>query len=174
AVLATVQAVSTQAIAMVHGTPAVIPTFGPTVVPNRADAWWNQEAAVDPQMAAQIEQAYNHFWDVRSVAMYTMDGSGLPDVMDGEPLQYLLDFMDSLRAQNKAVAIIVEHNARVRYASADEAAVEDHYINHSIDIDPVTKEPMEDPPTESYVYDYRMHDFDGVWKVVETIRIDNE
>jgi hypothetical protein len=136
-----------------------------------APAWWEAERSVDAAASEQVLQAYNQFWQVRTQALLELDPSQLGSVTAGQVLDGERRAIETLRAQNQAQQVDVEHNARILYASADEAAVEDHYVSHTVLVDAASKTPIEPPPSTSWRLAYRLQKIDGVWKVVESVRV---
>jgi hypothetical protein len=134
-------------------------------------AWWEAERPVDEAASEQVLQAYNEFWQVRTQALLELDPSQLVHVTAGPVLDGERRAIETLRAQNRAQQVDVKHNARILYASADEAAVEDHYVSHTVLVDAASKVPVEPPPSTSWRLAYRLQKIDGVWKVVESVRV---
>jgi len=123
--------------------------------------------ATDP-LSLEIEQAYLHYWDVRTQAFYNLDPSHLGGVMAGPELARSLQQMKDLQAQGRAGKVDVDHHYLLASVSPDHAVVYDEYLNRSVFIDAKTKQviPTSSPPaTEKISYD--MQKIDGVWKVVD-------
>jgi len=159
------------------------PVVAPTAVPTPAGvsaqpqgesvavAWWEAERPAEATLSEQVLQAYNQFWQIRSQALLELDPSQLVHVTAGPVLDGERRAIETLRAQNRAQQVEVEHNARILFASADEAAVEDHYVSHTVLVDAASKAPIEPPPSTSWRLAYRLQKIDGVWKVVESVRV---
>ena len=169
-----------------EGGPAISSPAAPAVAPPKVAAPAAvsavspapPSAATSPQASAfrvatsplekEIEQAYLHYWDVRSQAYLNLDASILDQVESGPKLareqQQLADF----KAQGHAVRLDVEHRIAIVKAAPDSAVVYDEYLNKSVFVDPQTRQdiPTASPPaTEKISVD--MQKADGVWKVVD-------
>jgi hypothetical protein len=128
---------------------------------------------VDPQIAAEVRDAYQRYWDVTAQALRDLDASRLSEVaMDGE-LAALQKNIDNLRAQGRAIDTSVEHHFVVVWNAGDQAQVVDRYRDRSVYIDPVTKQPLpgevvpatfDDAPESNVVYLLQREQ--GTWKVV--------
>ena len=119
-------------------------------------------------LAQEVQQAYLHYWDVRSQAYLNDDGSHLGEVMAGAELDRGLQRIKSLQAQGRAIKVDVEHHPLLVSVSADKAVVYDEYLNRSLFIDVATHEvlPTASPAiTEKISYD--LQKLDGAWKVVD-------
>jgi hypothetical protein len=167
---ATDQATGSATLVMVDGTPRIIGPGTPAPTPAPVE-WWNDERSVPRELVLEIEQAYNHFWDVRGQAFLEANPAPLADVMDGKVLQSDLAAMRDLQAQGRAQRIEVRHNARILHAGPDEAAIEDDYVSTVVDVDVVTKEPVETTTPGAWQIAYRMRKVNGTWKVVDAVRL---
>jgi hypothetical protein len=167
---ATDQATGSAKLVRVEGTPRIM---GPgTAAPTPPSvAWWNDERSVPRELVSEIEQAYNRFWDVRGQAFLDANPEPLADVMDGKVLQNDLAAMRALQAQGRAQRIEVRHNARILHAGPDEAAIEDDYVSTVVDVDAITKKPVESTTPGAWQIAYRMRKVDGTWKVVDAVRL---
>jgi hypothetical protein len=152
--------------------PAVRPTSAATVVPAAEPTIEPTLAAtVDPALAAEILPAYQRYWEVLDNSVATLDDSNLSAVMDGVELQATETYIDQLRNEGKAGVGPADHAVIIVSATPDEAVIQDKVVDHSIFVDPTTREPL--PPdqqaaTQNTEIDgtYYLRKIDGVWKVV--------
>jgi hypothetical protein len=120
-----------------------------------------------------VEQAYLRYWDVYGDALYTLDTSHLDEVMAGTELQLALERIEGLRSSNQAAKIDVEHNHVIVDISSTTAAIEDRYLNKSYLVDATSKQPLQSPDEgEIESIACRLELRDGIWKVVEVVRVD--
>jgi hypothetical protein len=159
----TPQAATKTAAATVQATAtairvAAIPTRGPTP---------------PPELDAEISDAYLHYFEVRSDALYWLDPTGLDDVTADGELMALQKNIDEYRVEGRAVDTKVQHNFLVWNVDGDKADVADRYENSSIYVDATTHEPLpgqvrptspDVAPVVSVIYHLRR--IDGVWKVI--------
>jgi hypothetical protein len=123
--------------------------------------------STDP-LALEIEQAYLHYWDVRSQAFFNLDPTHLPEVMAGAELSRELQQMKDMQAQGRAGKVDVEHHILLGKVTPTSAVVYDEYLNRSVFVDASTKQviPTSSPPITEKV-SYEMQKIDGTWKVVD-------
>jgi len=142
-------------------TPVITRTTTPAVSPTAA-----------PSVEEEVSQAYLHYWEVYSEALYNLDTIHLGEVMTGPRLERALTEVTDLRAQNRAVKIAVENQPVVVQAGSDQAVILDSYENRSYLIDPVTKQPLSQPPETAETIRDRvtMTKLGGTWKVLDTVR----
>jgi hypothetical protein len=120
-----------------------------------------------------VEQAYLRYWDIYGDALYTLDTSHLDEVMAGTELQLALERIEGLRSSNQAATIDVEHNHVIVDISSTTAAIEDRYLNKSYLVDATSKQPLQSPDEgEIESIACRLELRDGIWKVVEVVRVD--
>jgi hypothetical protein len=125
---------------------------------------------VDLGAAAEVQQAYAHYWTQRSLALRDLNPSLLTDVAAGDELATLTSRIDDLRAQGRAVQSHVIHHVVALPTAPDEAVVADEYEDLSIYVDFETKSPIDpsnpDPQTGPTVKVRKLlQKFAGVWKV---------
>ena len=154
--------------------PTPAPTGAPTVQPATDRPLSRRPtapagAAVDPTLAAEILPAYQHYWEVLDDALATLDDSKLGDAMDGPALLAAQTYVNQLRDQNKAGVGPEDHSITLVTATPEDAVIHDHVVDHSVFVDPATREPL--PPDEQGTntetdYTYYLRNIDGVWKVV--------
>jgi len=142
-------------------TPPATQTVAPTAAPTATLS-----------VEEEVSQAYLHYWEVYSEALYNLDTSHLSDVMTGPRLERALTEMSDLRAQNRAVKIVVENDPVVVQAGSDQAVVLDTYRNQSYLIDAATKQPVGQTPETAQTISDRvtMTNLGGTWKVLDTVR----
>ena len=144
--------------------PATEPTVEPTSQATAAPT-------VDPALAAEILPAYQHYWGIRDNALANLDGTHLSEVMDGIELVAAQTYIDQLLSQGKAVDGSEDHSITIVSATPDDAVIHDFVVDHSVFVDPTTREPL--PPEQQAKPDteidatYHLRNIDRVWKVVE-------
>jgi hypothetical protein len=156
-------------VVMANGTPQVVAGGAAVATPTE---WWNQSNAISPQLADELNAAYQRFWQVRAQALLDLDPSALPGVMDGAALQREQANLDSLRAQNHGEQIDVQHRIQIMHATPDDATIFDNYTSRVVPVDLTTNEPQASGPSRSWFLAYHFLKFSGNWKVVEAIQID--
>lgn len=117
----------------------------------------------------QIEQAYLRYWDVYADALISLDTSSLNEVLTGDALENVRRQVADQRSKNEPVRVRVEHDYRILIVDQATASVEDTYINHTVRVDPQTKQPTEPDPNDRVRRTYTMKKVDGVWKVSNII-----
>jgi hypothetical protein len=115
--------------------------------------------------------AYLHFWDVRAKALMDLDPSPLGEVLDGPALQREVAGLDSLRAQNQAEQMDIQHHILVMHATDDDATIFDQYVSQIVPVDLTTNEPLPAEPTGTWWLAYHFRKLAGTWKVVKAVRI---
>jgi len=126
--------------------------------------------ASDP-LTLEIEQAYLHYWEVRTQAYLKLDTSHLGEVMAGTELDRETKQINDLKAQGRAGKLDVQHHYLIASQAADRAVVYDEYSNNSLFVDAKTGQviPTSDPPiTEKISFD--LQKTDSTWKVVDGAR----
>jgi len=125
---------------------------------------------VDPVLADEVSQAYQHYWQVRAEALFDLDASRLPEVMAGEHLADGQQLIAELRSEGRAIQTDVEHHFSVIQASSDSARVADTYIDHSVYVDPVSHDPVSAQADGTVREVYEMNKIDGAWRIVSIDR----
>ena len=136
--------------------PAVSPSASASSLP----------IATDP-LTLEIEQAYLHYWDVRTQAYLNLDTSHLHEVMAGAELDRMTQQITDLKAKGRAVKVDVDHHYLLTSTAPDRAVVYDEYLNRSLYLDATSKQviPTSNAPgTEKVSYD--LQKIDGAWKVI--------
>jgi hypothetical protein len=122
--------------------------------------------ATDP-LTLEIEQAYLHYWDVRTQAYLNLDTSHLGEVMAGAELDRMTQQINGLKANGRAVRVDIDHHYLLKSTAPDRAVVYDEYLNRSLYLDATSKQVIPTssaPATEKVSYD--LQKIDGVWKVI--------
>jgi hypothetical protein len=150
--------------------PASAPTLATGAVPTGGVTTpiMTTDTSVTPALQDEISQAYAHYWDVTAEAFWSLDDSQLSSVTADNELAGALKTMDELRAEGRAGATLVTHNAVIVKATQGEAQIFDNIADRSFYVDPVTKQPLNVPsdpkPLTGF---YFLHKIDGSWKVVD-------
>jgi hypothetical protein len=167
------------------------PTLGPTRAPTAASqaepartatvAAAGAEAAtptpwptVVPELAAEVSEAYTHYWQVKADAFLALDPAPLDSVAAGNELTALRKDIEDDRAQGRAIHVKVQSNFIVLSADHDQAQVADRLRDLSVYVDPSTQQPLPgeaepaspDAAPEIHAI-YQLRRIDGVWKVVD-------
>jgi hypothetical protein len=127
-------------------------------------------ATVDPQLQAEVEDAYKTYWDVRAQALFNLDTSHLPEVMAGDHLAAIQDLIAQLRAEGHAIQTSVQHNYVVSQASNEHATVVDEYVDNSVYIDPTSHIELSEPKGTTVREQYEINKIGGTWRVVSLVR----
>ena len=156
-------------------TAVAIPTATervPTTLPATATAVPAPTArpTVSPELAAEIGDAYRHYWQIRAEALFDLDASHLPEVMAGEHLVSVETFIEQLRSEGHALQTDVDHKYAIVQASANEAEVADTYTDYSVYVDPVSHAALTEPANDVLQEEYQMSRIDGSWRVVSLVR----
>jgi hypothetical protein len=152
--------------------PAVPPAVAAPVVASpapvtaAASAAPSLPVATDP-LTLEIEQAYLHYWDVRTQAYLNLDTSHLNEVMAGAELDRETTQINDLKAQGHAGKLDVEHHYLIASRAPDQAVVYDEYLNKSLYLDASTKQelPTASPPSVEKI-SYDLQKTNGSWKVI--------
>jgi hypothetical protein len=125
---------------------------------------------VDPSLSADVGRAYEMFWHVRSQALLELDKTHLAEVMDGDYLEGIEQLIDSLRSEGRAIKTKVTLSYSVVSATAESAQVLDDVEDNSVYVNIGTEEPLSSPTADQFRLLYRLQNFSGVWKVVDSVR----
>jgi hypothetical protein len=126
----------------------------------------NRPATVEQQ----VEAAYLRSWDVYAKAMLELDPGGLSESYAPPQLERTTGDVTARKSDGRPARIVVEHDYRVVELRSDLALVSDHYRNHSVLLDPDTRNPVEADPDQLVVEKYTLREIDGRWKVVDIER----
>jgi hypothetical protein len=129
-------------------------------------------AAVGQADAADVGQAYENFWHVRSEAEFTLDASRASEVMDGAYLQNFLDVMSQLQQEHHAIKTQVVLNYTVVEVADGTAYVHDRIEDSSYYIDPTNGSPLTDPANDLSQIEFKLNNVNGTWKVVDSVTHD--
>jgi hypothetical protein len=158
-------------VVFVNNTPQVVAAGAtPPAVPTPTE-WWNQQNTYPPALGDEVNAAYNHFWQVRAQALLDLDPSSLPTVLDGSALQRELQNLDTLRENDQAQQIDIQHHAQVMHATDADATVFDNYTSRIVTVDLSTNEPVAQSPSGDVFLAYHLQKLSGAWKVVEAVQI---
>jgi hypothetical protein len=141
--------------------PTAVENAGPTALPT-----------VEPTLAAEVGQAYENFWRVRSQAALTLDPTRLPEVMDGPYLYQFADVLNRLKIEGRAIQTKVALNYSVIVANTDKAIIHDRVSDDSFYVRVGTEEPVSEPANDLLQLEVKLNNFGGTWKVVESVSAD--
>jgi hypothetical protein len=127
---------------------------------------------LDTSLVAEVTDAYEEYWQIRSQAFLDLDKTHLGEIMSGDHMDMLGQRIDELRTENRAIKTDVDHQFHVVQVTADAAQIIDDYISNSIYVDPVTKLPLTEPAADELRVLYRLNKVDGKWRVVDSVRAD--
>jgi hypothetical protein len=120
---------------------------------------------------AEVEAAYLRSWEVYAKAMLELDESRLGEVFARRALDLRRTEVADLRRKGTPARMQVEHRIAAVSVRDDAAYVTDNYVNHSVVLDPISKEPAEPDPNSSESRTYTLERIDGAWRV--TFVLDN-
>jgi hypothetical protein len=150
------------------------PTSGPTISPSSANSTPfiapTIRPTVSPDLVDELGNAYQHYWDIRAVALLDLDSSRLSEVMAGDHLVAVEKLIEQLRTEGHALLTDVDHKYAIVSASADEAEIADTYTDSSVYVDPSSHEVLSQPANDVLQEQYRMTRIDGTWRVVSLVR----
>ncbi len=158
---ATAQATATPVPLVATATVALSPTAAPADTPL---------PTVEPTLAAEVGQAYENFWRVRSQALLELDTTHLSEVMDGDYLETVSSRIDELRAEGKAIKTHVVLDYTVVEATQDVATVIDDFEDDSVYVKVGTEQAISEPTAEQVSILFKLRNFSGVWKVIDSVR----
>jgi hypothetical protein len=124
---------------------------------------------VEPTLAAEVGQAYENFWPVRSAAELTLDPSHVSEVMDDGYLDHFLAVMNQLRQEGRAIDTQVALNYTVVQVNSQSALVHDRIEDKSFYIDPTTQAALTEPADDVERIEFSLVKTNGVWKVVDSV-----
>lgn len=162
---------STVSIVLDNGTPRVIGAGTPLPPPPTPTQWWSQSNTVSPELATELTNAFQRFWQVRAQAMLDLNTAPLTTVMDGPLLQREQAGLDQMRAQNQAEQIDVQHHMQITHATDTEATIVDNYTSHTVPVDLASNELGTPSPVGTWHLAYHFQKLGGTWKVVEAVQL---
>jgi hypothetical protein len=152
---------------------SALTTTAPTVgepSPTQAIPASTPTPTVSPELATEVGDAYQAYWQVRAQALYDLDTSHLPEVMSGDHLAAVQARIDELRSEGRAIDTEVDHNFVVIQAVGDDAEVADSYVDNSVYVDLQDKSQLTTPTKQMLNEVYVMNRTDGIWRVVDLVR----
>jgi len=126
--------------------------------------------SIDAGMAAQILDAYSHYWSVRVLATADPGRTDLDlgSVMSDVELTTAQKTLSEYQAQGKAYRTTVDHHVWITYAAPDQAQLTDQLTLTSEKLDLATKEPLPGAPiVEQQTTGFLLRNADGIWKVAD-------
>jgi hypothetical protein len=127
---------------------------------------------VEPTLGAEVGQAYENFWRVRSQALLELDGTHLPEVMDGDFLTSFESSLQHLAEQGRAIKTQVSLNYAVIEVVGNSAIVHDGIEDNSYYVVAGTEQPLSDPSNDFLRLEVTLNKVDGAWKVVKSVSAD--
>lgn len=116
--------------------------------------------------------AYGRFWEAYGRALLDLDAALVEPVAAGERLQQIQEEVEGLRRQGVAARVTITHNPVVIELSETTAIVNDQMVNHSVYVNPQTKQPSRPGGSGDQFQDTsHLRRVDGVWKVVSSTRL---
>lgn len=120
---------------------------------------------------AAVLAAYARYWDVYSDALLKLDERRLEEVMTAARLERALEELRTLRAQGRAVQIVVSRQPFVAAVDETRAVVIDQYRNESYLVDTTTKQPIGERGEPQTIQDtFTLMRVGGIWKVSDSTR----
>jgi hypothetical protein len=118
-------------------------------------------------LETEVERALSEYWRIYSDAVLNGNTSRLHEVLEGDALRWVTDEVNDLRAKGQAAKIVLaEQVASIEHVSETRATVAHRYVNHSVYVDTLTKQPRvasDGPIRVLQTYDFRKTD--GRWKI---------
>lgn len=125
-----------------------------------------------PDTSQVVSQAYLHYWDVYSNALYTLDASHLEDVLAGDELSRSHEAIDGLRSEGHAAKTDVQHHFAIIALTEDTATIQDEFLNKSYLVDAATRHALQTPTGgDPETISFQLKLLDGKWKVVSVVKI---
>ena len=115
----------------------------------------------------QVEQAYLYSWEVYTEGMADADASSLPEAFSGWGLEVAAADIEALIAEGHAAEIDVVHDYTIELQDDRTAVIVDRFENHSVLVDPSTREPLEPDPDNELTSIYLLELTGGTWKVTD-------
>lgn len=112
-----------------------------------------------------METAYLKSWDVYADAVLRLDASRLTDSFVDPILSTTRREVDRRTQQQRPSRVSLEHRIRITSIRSSTAELFDDEINHSVLLDPQTREPKEADPNERNTDRVTLQKVGGVWKV---------
>ena len=150
-------------------TPTTIPA--PATVTAQPAATATGLPTVEPTLVAEVSRDYENFWRVTSQALLELDTTHLTEVMDADYLTNITNRISELRTEGRAIKTHVLLNYSVLKASSASAEVFDALEDDSVYVKIGTEDPLSDPTADQLRITYELRMLDGVWKVVDSVRV---
>lgn len=116
----------------------------------------------------EVEAAYLRSWDVYAQAMRTLDTKDLGTIFVGAALELRENEVRRLKLANTPARMEIDHDFTIAIADDGQSAlVVDHYVNHSVLIDPASGEPTEPDPNDIVRREYEMRLMEDRWLVTD-------
>lgn len=144
-------------------------TFGDGLSPSVVSS----SPSVSPSLESDVEAAYLRYWDDYGSALLNLDTSAMTTTAVGEELARINDEVATFQRRDRALRVDVTHDYVIFNVTPSEATLEDHMVNRSFTVDPVTKNPPTGPGQSAVLKDvFYFLKVDGVWKVSRSIRLE--
>lgn len=157
-----------------EGTPSPTETAITTPTTTRTAPTTTATTTTTPtleELEAEVAEAYLAYWDAYAEAVLELDVSLVEGFAAGAELERISEEIESLRADNTAARMVVEHDFVVVHATATEAVVIDELINNSFTVDPTTKLPEQGEGAGTALRDtVHLEVIEGRWTVVSGTR----
>jgi hypothetical protein len=118
-----------------------------------------------PTVEDEVEAAYLRSWEVYAEAMLELDPGGLDRAFAKKALELRIGEVAALKARGTPARMEVDHQIAEVWLRESAAYVTDNYTNHSVLLDPRTKEPTEPDPNTSESRTYTLERIEGTWRV---------
>jgi hypothetical protein len=122
---------------------------------------------------AEILAAYMRARDVDVHAYFDLDPSVLETAYAKFALADRIDEIETRRREGRPMAYRMEYHPRVTKLSATMAFVDDDVRNHSVRLDPVTRQPVEADPDELLQETFTLERLEMGWRVVFFDRVES-
>jgi hypothetical protein len=165
-ILSTPSTPTSVALLVVTPTVLAIATTMPAVPAINA----TQVVAAAPELREEIDVVYQHYWQVRAEALYSLDTAKLQEVMAGQHLLSVEELISQLRTEGRGLRTSVSHNYVFVDESPNDVTLLDRYIDNSIYVDAQSGVPLSEPTGATLIEQYRLVKSDGSWKVVSLVR----
>ncbi|MGE3621916.1 MAG: hypothetical protein AB7L84_15790 [Acidimicrobiia bacterium] len=155
--------------------PSATSTAGPTTttVPLRPTSTTSTSYAPGT-LEGEVEAAYLRSWDVYAEQVWSLelDEAALAEVFTGDELVRTIEELRVRAEGGRASWVRAERSIDVVPVPGKEiATIFDTYVNHQVLIDPVTKEPVEADPDETFMDIVTLEKVDGAWRVSSGERV---
>jgi hypothetical protein len=149
-------------------TATIVPTVGPT--PIDATESPTAVAELSTELRDEVDVAYQHYWQVRAEALFSLDSAKLADVMGDDHLLAVEELLSQLRSEGRAIRTSVTHSYVFVNGSTKDVTILDRYTDNSIYVDQESGIGLTQPAGTTVVEQYRLVKRDGWWKVISLVR----